>query len=922
MNLPYELRAWQRTAAMKFAEVAARVPNCRAIVQAATGAGKSRLCYAIGLALGRRFFIVVHLDTLAAQFEEEAKRLFPTLKVGIVKAARSEVDADLVIVSAQTMKDPDRIAALRASEERRGPFALQVHDECFPAGTLVDGRPIESFKVNDRITGWQSTIGLVSSRVSRTFRSRPSAMVRVTIAGEAICCTPGHPFWTKKGWVCASSLTSAHTVLRYSHEQENDVRPMWRRDGQEEMAIGATALCPVHRDSDRGTERETALASLRYAVYDMREDDDHLHVPAKNHGQEGSCLLFRGVQADQLEQGPFCGDGQDEPTLLFGAHEGEESDASCRRSRAGVEATPGDRPQTHRSRREWPRHDCGREAAGRRAWVDGAVHPNAPTARQRVSALLQGGPRPFGDKIGHRGGWRFTLLSGGQGKGREEGRLPSWVGVDRIEVLEPGGDGTFGGVCPDGHVYNVEVEGVHTYLANDIVVHNCHHATEGSTYHKIIDAFPDVPALGLSATLRRTDKKDLAVVWKDGVCSRYPIPAAQADGVLVPVTDGRGGPKNVPHRLVVPGIDVKAAIAADKRGDKEGARKAVGDVAWPVVAKETAFMCEQGRKTIVFCPDVDSSRIVAEFAVQLGVKAAAVDGRGDKDLPKKEVKRRLKAFRAGELQALVSCQILLEGFDQRDVRSVIWARQTESESVYIQGVGRGLRADPESGKTDCAISDLVGAHEAHGLVTGESLFLDPAETAEPDAAEVAEALGVGEKKPDEAEDRRTVLWKSFLSCLAGTRSLAAVTRSNVLWLPVKDNACYALPGSDGATYGLESAGDDRWVVVKEPRRRKGEAPVPAVRLCRPCSREEAQAVAERAARAGEGIDARDAAWRSSPASQEQLDALARSRVAVHGALTKGEASDLLCISAYRAKKWTRRERGVVAGGAGAFEVES
>ena len=54
-----------------------------------------------------------------------------------------------------------------------------------------------------------------------------------------------------------------------------------------------------------------------------------------------------------------------------------------------------------------------------------------------------------------------------------------------VEVLEPGGDGRFGGVCPDGLVYNLEVEGTHTYTAAGVVVHNCHElSTVGSAQEK------------------------------------------------------------------------------------------------------------------------------------------------------------------------------------------------------------------------------------------------------------------------------------------------------------------------------------------------------------------------------------------------------------------------------------------------------
>lgn len=573
MQLPYALRPWQMTAARKFAEVAAKRPNCRAIVQAATGAGKSRAAYAIGLALGRRFFIVVHLDTLATQFEEEAKRLFPDIKVGVIKAARSETDADLCILSAQTMKDPDRLAALKASEERRGAFALQVHDEV-------------------------------------------------------------------------------------------------------------------------------------------------------------------------------------------------------------------------------------------------------------------------------------------------------------------------------------------------------HHATRGSVYDKILQAFPDTPALGLSATLNRTDGKDLAECWPDGVVSRYPILQAQEDGTLVHITDGRGGPKNVPHRLVVPGIDVKAAIAADKAGDREGARRAIGSVAWPIVSRELAFMTQNSGRSICFSPDVESAHIIAEQASQLGVAAVAVDGK----MPKKEVRRRLSDFKAGKIQAAVSCAVLLEGFDDRDVRGVLWSRPTLSQTVYIQGVGRGLRASPETGKVALHVSDLCGAHDAHGLITAESLFIEGAPTAEAETPVEALEVGETEKKTDEAEDRKSQVWRNFLACLSGSRCLASATRGpKVALLQMgKSDRTHVYAAADRSIYFLERLEDGRAYVVKEPPGRDQ----PAIRLCRPMPADEAQDLLERAARAGEGIDNREAAWREKAASDAQLNALARLKVKVDGALTSGEASDLATIRIAQMKARDRGKRGVIMGGAGAFEVES
>ena len=57
-------------------------------------------------------------------------------------------------------------------------------------------------------------------------------------------------------------------------------------------------------------------------------------------------------------------------------------------------------------------------------------------------------------------------------RGQENGVL-SFHGVESVEVLEPGGDGTFGGVCPEGLVYNLEVEGLSNYFIEGTLVHNC-----------------------------------------------------------------------------------------------------------------------------------------------------------------------------------------------------------------------------------------------------------------------------------------------------------------------------------------------------------------------------------------------------------------------------------------------------------------
>jgi hypothetical protein len=113
---------------------------------------------------------------------------------------------------------------------------------------------------------------------------------------------------------------------------------------------------------------------------------------------------------------------------------------------------------------------------------------------------------------------------------------PGIARVASVEILEPGSDGRFGGLCPDGFVYNLEVEHHHNYFAEGVLVHNCHHATAKS-YRRVIDYYrqnPNLKVLGVTATPDRADEEALGQVF-DQVAFEYDILNAIHDGWLVPI---------------------------------------------------------------------------------------------------------------------------------------------------------------------------------------------------------------------------------------------------------------------------------------------------------------------------------------------------------------------------------------------------
>ena len=83
--------------------------------------------------------------------------------------------------------------------------------------------------------------------------------------------------------------------------------------------------------------------------------------------------------------------------------------------------------------------------------------------------------------------------------------------VERVTRHTQRSKSTFGIVCKDGYVYNLEVEDNHNYFAGGILVHNCHRAA-ASTWSETLVEFPAKHHLGLSATIYRRDELTKGII--------------------------------------------------------------------------------------------------------------------------------------------------------------------------------------------------------------------------------------------------------------------------------------------------------------------------------------------------------------------------------------------------------------------------
>lgn len=116
----------------------------------------------------------------------------------------------------------------------------------------------------------------------------------------------------------------------------------------------------------------------------------------------------------------------------------------------------------------------------------------------------------------------------------------------------------------------------------------------------------------------------------------------------------------------------------------------------------------KGKKTMVYCSSIKSSKEIASEFADRGISACHVDG----TTPKEERNEIVRKFRSGEITVLSNSMLFSEGYDDKEIECCILLRPTLSLALYIQQSMRALR--PMDGKT-AIILDCCGNVYRHGL---------------------------------------------------------------------------------------------------------------------------------------------------------------------------------------------------------------
>ena len=228
-----------------------------------------------------------------------------------------------------------------------------------------------------------------------------------------------------------------------------------------------------------------------------------------------------------------------------------------------------------------------------------------------------------------------------------------------------------------------------------IICDEAHHAAAKS-YRKIFDYFKPRLLLGFTATPKRGDKVRLNDVFSEIIFQRdlrWGIENGYLCGILC-------------KRIQV-GYDLSSVRT--RHGDyvveeldmaMEGTADAIAEV----------YQKHAVGATLIFAVSVRHCQEIADRIPG----AVAVTG---ETWDRAEI---IKDFTEGRIPCIVNCMVFTEGTDIPCVETVIIARPTQSETLYQQMVGRGMRLYP--GKEKLNLIDCVGVSGNVGLCTAPSLL--------------------------------------------------------------------------------------------------------------------------------------------------------------------------------------------------------
>lgn len=235
-----------------------------------------------------------------------------------------------------------------------------------------------------------------------------------------------------------------------------------------------------------------------------------------------------------------------------------------------------------------------------------------------------------------------------------------------------------------------------------IIIDEFHHAVSNN-YKNIIEYFNPKFLLGLTATPDRLDNKDVYSLCDYNVIYEAPLNVAINKNWLVPFRY---------YGIYDDSIDYEKIEFINGKYNEKQLEEALS------INKRANLILKHYNKfksirALGFCKSKIHADFMAKYFDSKGIKSCAVysGDQGDYCLGRSEALSKLKN---GEVNVIFSVDMFNEGIDVKSIDMVLFLRPTESPTVFLQQLGRGLRKDDN--KKYLNVLDFIGNYKKANLI--------------------------------------------------------------------------------------------------------------------------------------------------------------------------------------------------------------
>jgi len=229
---------------------------------------------------------------------------------------------------------------------------------------------------------------------------------------------------------------------------------------------------------------------------------------------------------------------------------------------------------------------------------------------------------------------------------------------------------------------------------------------ENSMYRKMFSHAGEHIRIGLTATPYRTGQG--YIVGADHMFDKIVIDLTFGAKFTKLVRDGyicNLTINNTQIKLDTEGLHSQAGDFNIKEMSTKFNRQAITNSALAEMVKKG----ENRKKWLIFAIDIDHAEAIVDRLNEIGVFAMPVHSKNEFDND-----NLIKMYQSGELPCIVNVGMLTTGFDAPDIDLIGLLRPTQSASLHVQMIGRGLRVAPD--KKDCLVLDYAGNTERLGPI--------------------------------------------------------------------------------------------------------------------------------------------------------------------------------------------------------------